>query len=150
MKTIYFLSFISLFTLAEVSCSDKKTAESQTQSDAVPTVNNADTIFNIVGKKVEIQYPTMTAEVTYLSDSTLHWKTTIDGKVGEGDERVIYKPVGNGLYFINWIEKDGITVSQVADFKNNKISVYMSYHDHKSERGQRSADAFEGKLRLVE
>ena len=149
MRTIYLLSFTCLLTFAIVSCTEKKSAETQVQSNDTLTINNTDTIFNIVGKKVEVQYPNMTAEINYTSDSTLHWKTIADGKVAEGDETVIYKPVGNGLYFINWIEEDGITVSQVADFKNNKISVYMSYHDPKSKRGQRSADTFEGSLRLV-
>lgn len=149
MKLTYLLSLTCAVLFIVASCTDKKEVNNA-PSQEMTASSTVDTVFNIVGKKVEIEYPIMSVEASYTSDSTLHWKTTRDGLVSEGDEQVTYKKVGNGLYFINWIEKDGITVSQVIDFNKKIISAFMSYHNPDSERGQRSGDAFEGKFRVVE
>ena len=105
------------------------------------------TIYSIIGKHVRIEYPEMKAEITYSSDSTLHWKTiNQQNVVAEGDEKMSIKQVGDSLFFINWIEQDGETVSQVVDLKKQIVTVFLSYHDPNSDRGQRTGIPFEGKL----
>ncbi|GAE85333.1 hypothetical protein JCM10512_3756 [Bacteroides reticulotermitis JCM 10512] len=89
----------------------------------------------------------MKAEITYSSDSTLHWKTIDQQNVtAEGDEKMSVKQVGDSLFFINWIEQDGETVSQVVDLKKQIVTVFLSYHDPNSDSGQRAGIPFEGKL----
>jgi len=106
---------------------------------------------NIIGKEVLLTYPTMTAKVTYLSETQLHWQTTDgDGKVEEGTESLSYKRIGANKFFLNWIEQDGTTVSQVLYMDSKTIHVYMSYGDEATGRGGRSANFFEGKVQLVE
>ena len=39
------------------------------------------------------------------------------------------KPISGALFFINWIEKDGTTVSQVVDVEKKIISVLLTYTD---------------------
>lgn len=108
--------------------------------------------FTLIGKKAKITYPEFIAEPEYLSDSTLHWKTTNSntGAVATGDEKMFYKPLGNGLFFLSWIEQDGLTVSQVIDLNQMTVTGFGSWHDEESERGRRSGGMLEGKFEFVE
>ena len=96
--------------------------------------------FSLIGKKGIITFPEMKANVTYTSDSMLHWKTT-DNKavVAAGDEKISYKRLSDNLHFLNWIEKDGWTVSQIIDTKSGTVKAFWSFEDDKSTRGKRSS-----------
>lgn len=151
MKNIFYtLCILGLIALGACTNKQQDATESvEGQNSQVEKTDIAGSTSNIVGRKIKIEYPTMIAEITYTSDSTLHWKTEEGGIVAEGNENVTYKPIGKDLYFINWIESDGITVSQVVDFSQNIVSVFMSYSDPNSNRGQRSGDLFEGKITVL-
>ena len=87
--------------------------------------------------------------MVYLNDSTLTWKTTdADNKVAEGTERFAYRKVEGNVFFLNWIEEDGTTVSQVIDVNKKKVYVYLSYSDTEKGRGGRNADLIEGTIEL--
>jgi hypothetical protein len=82
----------------------------------------------------------MRASVSYESDTLLHWTTVDkDGKSAEGDELIDYARLHDSLHFLNWIEKDGWTVSQVIDTESGVVRAYWSFQDDASERGQRSS-----------
>lgn len=86
-------------------------------------------------------------EEKFLSDTTLHWKYTgPDGVSTESDEHITYRKIGNGLFFVNWIEKTGLTVSQVLDVKKGTAIAFTTLFDEKSDRGQRSSRFLEGSL----
>ena len=105
--------------------------------------------FEIIGKSATIVLPQFKVEETFTSDTTLHWKTFNDaGMIGEEDEKISYKKIGDSLFFLNWIEKTGLTVSQVLDFKKGTVVVYVSNADENSERGKRSANFLEGTVQL--
>ena len=143
MRIINSLSVLIIVLLSISSCTNKADIQNITNQDKAPI-----TEYSIAGKQVTVTYPGMKAEITYKSDSTLHWKTTtLDNQISEGDEKMNYKQIGDSLFFINWIEKDGITVSQVVDFRLNKVTVFLSLHDENSDRGQRGSTFFEGKLK---
>lgn len=96
--------------------------------------------FSLIGKKGIITFPEMKANVTYISDSTLHWKTTDNkGAILEGDEKMSYKRLSDNLHFLNWIEKDGWTVSQIIDTKNGTVKAFWSFEDAQSEKGKRNS-----------
>ena len=104
----------------------------------------------LIGKSGKITFPEMTAEVKYLSDSTLHWKTTDNkGVVAEGDEKIDYKKLTDNLHFLNWIEKDGWTVSQIIDTKEGTVKAYWSFADEKSLRGKRTSLFVDGKFEFI-
>lgn len=125
-----------LFALCACSLNSKKEGE---QSKAVLTT--------LVGRKVTIEYPEMKADITYLNDSTLHWSTIGEnGELAEGVERMNYKNLGDNRFFINWIEQDGITVSQVVDVNKGEVTAFMSFDDETSSTGRRSATFMVGKL----
>lgn len=100
----------------------------------------------LAGKTAKITYPDFSAEVQYLNDSTLHWKSVDNtGKTNEATEHVSCKQLNNHLYFLNWIEKDGLTVSQVINTKNGEVDAFLSYKDDKSPAG-RAAQFVKGKF----
>ncbi|PXY42446.1 hypothetical protein DMB65_03350 [Flavobacterium cheongpyeongense] len=104
----------------------------------------------LVGKKGKITFPEMIAEVNYLNDSTLHWKTTSkEGIVVEGYEKMYYKKLTDNLHFLNWIEKDGWTVSQIIDTKAGTVKAFWSFADEKSQRGKRTSMFVDGKFEFI-
>jgi hypothetical protein len=112
---------------------------------------NINNEFSLIGKKGIITFPEMNAKVKYKSETSLHWKTTdINGNVAEGDETVSYQRLTDSLHFINWIEKDGWTVSQIIDTKEGTVKAYWSFADEKSERGQRSSMFVDAKFQYDE
>lgn len=121
------LAIATVTTLLLVSCNGKK-----------ESVSNAD--LELIGKKITITYPEMKATVTYKSDSILHWKTT-DAKwnIAEAEEHFDYERLNDNLHFLNWIEADGYTVSQIIDTKTGKVKVFLSFEDPKSSRGKRNS-----------
>lgn len=138
-----------LFTLSAIAilaaCTDAKQENVKTETPVADTTD-----YSIIGKKALITYPEFKAEVEYLSDSSLHWKVTYnDGKVAEESEKISYKQLNDSQFFLNWIEKDGITVSQVIDPKQQKVTAFLSFNDPKSERGQRASNFLEGKFELI-
>jgi hypothetical protein len=106
--------------------------------------------YSLIGKKGIITFPEMKAEVNYISDTTLHWKT-IDNKgiVAEGDESMNYEKLSDNIHFLNWIEKDGWTVSQIINTKEGKVKAYWSFNDDKSSRGKRSSMFVDAKFEFV-
>jgi hypothetical protein len=99
----------------------------------------------LIGKRGKITFPEITAVVQYLSETSLHWKT-VDGKgfETEADEALCYKRLAPHLHFLNWIEKDGWTVSQIIDTSLGTVKAFWSFADEGSERGQRSAIFIDG------
>lgn len=95
-------------------------------------------------------YPDFKAEVHYLTDSTLHWKTTsADGKINEADEKMFYKKLNEHQFFLNWIEADGISISQVIDTKAKTVTAFGTVADEKSPRGKRSSMNLEGSFEFI-
>ncbi|MCI9844716.1 MoaF-related domain-containing protein [Flavobacterium pectinovorum] len=143
LKLITLLAFI---TISTVSCNQKSDKAEVTESVKDINIETA----SLTGKKAKLIYPEFEAEVYYTSEKSLHWKTRDEsGKTAEGDENVSYKKIGESQFFLNWIEKDGVTVSQVIDTKKGTVSVFLSYNDDKSSRGKRSADFIEGKWQEI-
>lgn len=127
------------------SCSDVK----KTENNAV--VEETKENYVLIGKKAILTYPELKAEVHYIDENTLHWiQVDAEGKKTEATEKISYQKLNEHQFFLNWIEKDGFTVSQVIDLKTNKVTAYLSYADQKSHRGARSADFAEGTFEIVE
>lgn len=80
-------------------------------------------------------------KITYLSESELKWEAL--SEVSEGKAEVGINPywttnITDSIVNINWIEKDGLTVSQVLDFNTNTAVVFLTWEDD-SEHGNRSS-----------
>jgi hypothetical protein len=104
----------------------------------------------IIGRRAKIQFPEIAATVEYLTETSLHWKT-IDkaGISAEADETISYERIAPHLHFLNWIEKDGWTVSQIIDTKENSVRAFWSFEDEKSDRGHRSSLFISGTFEFI-
>ncbi|MFD0352485.1 MoaF N-terminal domain-containing protein [Streptomyces sp. NPDC127110] len=66
---------------------------------------------------------------SYSADgTTLDW-TALEGPMAgrSGQEKLSVRAVGEGLYFVNWVEASGMTVSHVMDLGRGTVSVYWTY-----------------------
>ena len=108
--------------------------------------NTQDHDITLIGHKATLSYPGLTANVKYLNDSTIHWKTTDEkDSVAEGTNRMVVKKIDGTKFFVNWIEKDGTTVSQVIDVGKKTVEAFLTFDDAK---GKRVAQMLEGTYEL--
>lgn len=115
---------------------------SQTQQDT--------TVYQLIGKKLLLDYGTMQAKVAYLTEETLHWEITLpDGNLSQGDERPSYQRLSPSSFFVSWIEADGTSVSQVLDLKEKSVKAYLTMSADstaQNARGGRTAQLIEGTI----
>lgn len=104
--------------------------------------NTQDHEITLIGHMATLSYPGLTANVKYLNDSTIYWKTT-DKKdsVAEGTNRMVMKKIDGTKFFVSWIEKDGTTVSQIIDLEKKTVEAFLTFDDAK---GKRIAQTLEG------
>lgn len=108
--------------------------------------NTQDHEITLIGHKALLSYPGLTANVKYLNDSTIHWKTTDEkDSVAEGTNRMVMKKIDGTKFFVSWIEKDGTTVSQVIDLEKKTVEAFLTFDDAK---GKRIAQMLEGTYEL--
>lgn len=133
-----FAGFIAVATLSACSPSGNSTH---------PSVSNAE--HDLIGRTGKITYDKFTAEVAYLNDSTLRWKT-VDAKgiVAQESEHVFYQKLNDHSYFLNWMEKNGLTVSQVIDTQDMKVTAYLTYKDVTVPSG-RKTEFLHGKFEYI-
>ena len=82
----------------------------------------------------------------YISENEIHWKTTDkEGKTADEKNPLVLKPISETQFFVNWIENDGTTVSQVVDVEKKTVSVFLTYTD---EKGKRLSQSLEGTFEL--
>ena len=145
MRNIYYLIVALILVMG---CTHK--SENDPQHEPALESDHVSIDYNLIGKNGKIVYPEFKAEVSYLTDSTLQWKTTDNnGVIHEGNETIVYKKLSDNLHFLNWIEQDGLTISQVIDTKNGTVHAFASFKDEKSTRGNRSAMALDGTFEFM-
>lgn len=106
--------------------------------------NNKDT--SLTGKKATLTYPGMVANVKYLNDSTIHWKSIDENdSIDEQTKAMKMKKIGNGKFFISWIGNYGVTSSQVVDL-NKKT--FIEFYTSEDILGNRVGQMIEGKYEL--
>ena len=97
--------------------------------------NTQDYEITLIGHKATLSYPGLTANVKYLNDSTIYWKTTDEkDSVAEGTNRMVVKKIDGTKFFVSWIEKDGTTVSQVIDLEKKTVEAFLTFDDAKGKR----------------
>ena len=104
--------------------------------------NTQDHEITLIGHMATLSYPGLTANVKYLNDSTIYWKTTDEkDSVAEGTNRMVMKKIDDTKFFVSWIEKDGTTVSQIIDLEKKTVEAFLTFDDAK---GKRIAQTLEG------
>ena len=122
---------ILITAVALASCGDSK------KSETMSTTKGNQTQVSLIGKKAVLTYPEMKAEVHYISEK--------EGKTADEKNPLVLKPISETQFFVNWIENDGTTVSQVVDVEKKTVSVFLTYTD---EKGKRLSQSLEGTFEL--
>jgi len=151
---LYFISITWAF-ITLLSCSDTKTemekvdffvtpgyGERQLKmhgySQAVKIGNRIETSgqggCELLGKTAIVELPGVKLNVHYIDENNLHRKTDTN----EAYETISYAKLSENIHFLNWIEKDGLTVSHIVDCKSNTVQSFLSWQDAESGRGARS------------
>jgi len=133
---------VALFTACDCP---NKTCVANTHTPTTEAVATPAPV-NIIGKQAILKYPTLTAEVSYLSEKEIHWKTTDDkGQVAEQTNALTLKSINATQYFLSWVENDGTTVSQVIDTEKGTVTAFLTYE----EGGKRVSQLLEGTFELA-
>lgn len=147
MKNKRSILCIAILSIVVSACKNKQKEEEKSDTK----IELPSSTYTLIGKRAILNYPDMSVEVTYLSDSTLHWsQTDVDNNKTEDTEKIKYIQLNESQFFLNWIEKDGFTVSQVIDLKSNKVNAYLSFEDQESDRGKRTSQFLEGTVKILE
>lgn len=87
---------------------------------------SSDTSNKLIGKTFEYNYGDVIYHINFKSNNTLHWKAIKGEEEGrEDDETYSLQQLSSTTYFIAWIEKDGLGVSQIINLKDKKINSFL-------------------------
>lgn len=135
------LALCGLFFVASNNAKRKKLLSSENVE-----ADQAEPTYELMGQRVQLLYEGgMKAEVQYLNDTTLHRKTTVNGSVAEEQNTMVQRRIDNSRFFVNWIENDGTTASQVLDFKEKTVTVFLTFT---GPDGKRHSQLLTGRLEL--
>jgi hypothetical protein len=88
------------------------------------------------GKKILLRYENgLEIRGDYSSATELKWEALSGPAKGEtGIESIQAVQIAPDIFFINWLEKSGITVSQVLDFSRSTVSAFITYNSGSSRK----------------
>jgi len=99
-----------------------------------------------MGRTAIVEFPGVKLNVHYIDENNLHWKTDTN----EAYETISYARLSENIHFLNWIEKDGLTVSHIVDCQSNTVQSFLSWQDAESSRGARSGVLRSGTIKFNE
>ncbi|RBQ27767.1 phenolic acid decarboxylase [Arcobacter sp. CECT 9188] len=89
------------------------------------TANTKDEV-SLVGKIFEYHYGTASYLVEYKSDDVLHWKAIKGEETGrESDEAYKIQKLDENVYFVSWVEADGLSANIVLNLKEKKVNTFL-------------------------
>ena len=142
-----------LFTLAAAlslltACSGDSSGTKTSQEDA-PPVQTTDT--TLVGKRLHLRFPENVSTVEYLSHKHLFWKSkdSVHGSK-EGEDNYSAIRIGASVFFVNWVEADGTTVSQVLDLDERTCQAFLTSHIYSGRDVNRGTVTLSGKITRIE
>jgi phenolic acid decarboxylase len=84
---------------------------------------------NFIGRKILIRYESgLEVKAHYRSAAELDWEAlTGPSKGTSGSETIYASEVAPDIFFISWLENKGISVSNVLDLKNSRITAFVTF-----------------------
>jgi hypothetical protein len=81
------------------------------------------------GKRVRITYPSgLEVEAEYVSPEKVRWKAVAGPPAGTTGENAMHSAeVAPGVFFLNWIEDNGLAVSQVLELSASTIMTFVTF-----------------------
>ena len=72
----------------------------------------------------------------YKSPTEMTWETMNGPAIGtNGTERIYAAEVALDVFFISWVEEEGVTTSHIVDFVNARVTSFVTYE---APRGRQS------------
>lgn len=145
LLTLCSLTASLLFT----ACQRSDTAQKATCEQANAPVQATDT--TLVGKRLYLHFPTNNSTVEYISNSHLFWSSrdSVHGRK-EGEDTYHAVRIGSSVFFVNWVEADGTTVSQVLDLKARTCQAFITSNVYSRDRTLRSTSVLSGSIEKIE
>lgn len=86
-----------------------------------------------VGKKILLHYENGPEVIgDYTSSTEVNWEALSGPAKGmKGSERIQAVEVASDIYFINWLESSGTSVSQILDFNTSTMVAFTTYDSDK-------------------
>jgi len=86
-----------------------------------------------VGKKILLHYDNGLEIIgDYKSPNEISWEALSGPAKGmKGNENIQALEVASDIFFINWLEESGTTVSQILDFNNSTMVAFTTYDSDK-------------------
>lgn len=88
-----------------------------------------ETDMSFVGKTVVIRYESgLELQAHYQSDTRMTWTALSGPQEGQqGTERIAAEEVAPGVFFISWVEENGVTVSNVLNFHSHGAFAFVTF-----------------------
>ena len=136
-------------SLLFTACHSSDTSQKAHSEQAPSPVQSTDT--TLVGKRLYLNFPTNSSTVEYISDDHLFWSSR-DSVHGHKESEDTYHAVriGSSVFFVNWVEADGTTVSQVLDLKARTCQAFITSNVYSRDRTLRSTSVLSGSIDKVE
>lgn len=82
-----------------------------------------------VGKRILIKYDSgLELKAHYRSATQLTWENLTGRTKGQqGTEAIHAVEVAPNVFFISWLEKSGVSVSNVVDLRNRRVSAFITF-----------------------
>ena len=145
--------FLGLCTLPLGACRDARSSPQTTASEA----SRQDTIMvqasdtTLVGKRIHLSFEGNSSVVEYLSHQQLYWysKDSVHGEK-EGRDNYSVLHIEPHVFFVNWVERDGTTISQVLDLKERTCQAFMTSNVYSARKDSRATAILSGKITRIE
>lgn len=144
LLTLYSLTASLFFT----ACHSSDSAHKASHEQAAP-IQATDT--TLVGKRLHLHFPTNSSTVEYISDDHLFWSSR-DSVHGykEGEDTYHAVRIDSSVFFVNWVEADGTTVSQVLDLKEHTCQTFLTSNIFSKKKDKRVTVVLSGTIEKIE
>lgn len=144
LLTLYTLTASLFFT----ACHSSDSAHKASHEQAAP-IQATDT--TLVGKRLHLHFPTNSSTVEYISDDHLFWSSR-DSVHGykEGEDTYHAVRIDSSVFFVNWVEADGTTVSQVLDLKEHTCQTFLTSNIFSKKKDKRVTVVLSGTIEKIE
>lgn len=105
----------------------------------------------LIGKRLYFNFDNNISIVEYLSDQHLYWlsKDSVHGEK-EGEDRYHAQHIEPHIFFVNWVEADGTTVSQVLDLKARSCQAFINSNVYSLDKRERRTVVLSGRITHIE
>jgi phenolic acid decarboxylase len=84
---------------------------------------------NFIGRKIIIRYESgLEVKAHYKSATELTWEALTGPSKGmSGNETIYSSEVAPNVFFISWLENNGVSVSNVLDLNNRQVTAFVTF-----------------------